>query len=119
MISYGQNIFFFFLYRQLPLIAAQLKGKSQFSFGEMRHKNYIHLFVHILGLLEALQPHIFRKEYKALEDVLECYFSLLAVSLDLCKLYLQSNLSNSKHIFFVWPKPVRVLYNYKCLWGIK
>ena len=69
-----------FLCRQLPLIAALLKGKTQFSFGEMRHKNYLLLFTHILGLMETLQPHIFRKEQTALVGIIESYFSLILVS---------------------------------------
>ncbi|XP_061168184.1 integrator complex subunit 1-like [Saccostrea echinata] len=63
--------------RQLPLIAALLKGKTQFTFGEMRHKNYLLLFTHVLGLMETLQPHIFRKDYTALADVIDSYFSLI------------------------------------------
>ncbi|XP_056018068.1 integrator complex subunit 1-like isoform X2 [Ostrea edulis] len=64
--------------RQLPLIAALLKGKTQFTFGEMRHKNYLLLFTHILGLMETLQPHIYRRDYTALADVIHSYFSLIS-----------------------------------------
>lgn len=63
--------------RQLPLIAALLQGKTQFSIHEMKIRNYLLLFSYVLGLLELLEPHIFRKEYTALDDILEAYFSLI------------------------------------------
>lgn len=63
--------------RQLPLIAALLKGKTQFTFGEMRHKNYLLLFTHVLGLMETLQPHIYRRDYSSMADIIDSYFSLI------------------------------------------
>ncbi|XP_022317209.2 integrator complex subunit 1-like [Crassostrea virginica] len=63
--------------RQLPLIAALLKGKTQFTFGEMRHKNYLLLFTHVLGLMETLQPNIYRRDYPALADIIDSYFLLI------------------------------------------
>lgn len=69
-----------FHFRQLPLIAALLKGKTQFTFGEMRHKNYLLLFTHVLGLMETLQPHIYRRDYSAMADIIDSYFSLIGVS---------------------------------------
>ncbi|GAB1607705.1 integrator complex subunit 1 [Argonauta hians] len=63
--------------RQLPLIAALLQGKTHFTIGEMRSRNYLLLFSYVLGLLEFLEPHIFRKDHTALNDVLEAYFSLI------------------------------------------
>ncbi|XP_064607195.1 integrator complex subunit 1-like [Liolophura sinensis] len=63
--------------RQLPMLAALLKGRTQFTFGEMRHRNYLLFFTHVLGLLELLQPHIFRKEFTALEDLLGLFFDLI------------------------------------------
>lgn len=65
--------------RQLPLIAALLKGKTDFKFGEMRHKNYVLLFTHIQALLENLQPHVFYKDMTSLEDIIGSYFSLIQV----------------------------------------
>ncbi|KAK3607441.1 hypothetical protein CHS0354_035142 [Potamilus streckersoni] len=65
--------------RQLPVIAAFLKGKSQFSFAEMRHRNYLMTFTHVLGLLELLEPQIFQQDNQALEDVLDAFFSLMQV----------------------------------------
>ncbi|CAL1532926.1 unnamed protein product [Lymnaea stagnalis] len=65
--------------RQLPLIGAILSGQTQFTTGEMRHTNRFLLFTHVLGLIELLQPHIFRHEHTGLEDILESFFSLMQV----------------------------------------
>lgn len=61
------------------MLAALLKGRTQFTFGEMRHRNYLLFFTHVLGLMELLQPHIFRKEFTALEDLLALFFDLIQV----------------------------------------
>lgn len=74
-----KNVLQLFHFRQLPLIAALLKGKTQFTFGEMRHKNYLLLFTHVLGLMETLQPHIYRRDYSAMADIIDSYFSLIGV----------------------------------------
>ncbi|XP_033752257.1 integrator complex subunit 1-like [Pecten maximus] len=64
--------------RQLPMLSALLKGKTQFKIGQLRHRNYLQLFTHILGLLEAMQPLVFRRDYSASHsDILESYVSLL------------------------------------------
>ncbi|OWF40859.1 integrator complex subunit 1-like [Mizuhopecten yessoensis] len=64
--------------RQLPMMNALLKGKTQFKIGQLRHHNYLQLFTHILGLMEAMQPLVFRREYTASHsDILESYLSLL------------------------------------------
>lgn len=75
-----KNVSQLFHFRQLPLIAALLKGKTQFTFGEMRHKNYLLLFTHVLGLMETLQPHIYRRDYSSMADIIDSYFSLIGVS---------------------------------------
>ncbi|XP_069125387.1 integrator complex subunit 1-like [Argopecten irradians] len=64
--------------RQLPMMSALLKGKTQFKLGQLRHRNYLQLFTHILGLLEAMQPLVFRRDYSASHsDILESFISLL------------------------------------------
>ena len=45
----------------------------------MRHKNYLLLFTHVLGLMETLQPHIYRRDYPALADIIDSYFLLIGV----------------------------------------
>ncbi|KAK7506750.1 hypothetical protein BaRGS_00002225 [Batillaria attramentaria] len=62
--------------RQLPLLAAVLGGRTQLSLGEMRHRNLLLLFTHVLGLLELLQPHIFSRQHSALSSILESFFAL-------------------------------------------
>ncbi|KAK3090472.1 hypothetical protein FSP39_012133, partial [Pinctada imbricata] len=86
--------------RQLPLIAALLKGKTQFTFGEMRHKNYLLLFTHILGLMETLQPHIFNSEYSSMQSIIESYFSLI------------SNHGQEKQLGPMIVKFIKFLHNY-------
>ncbi|KAL5018222.1 hypothetical protein ScPMuIL_003944 [Solemya velum] len=63
--------------RQMPMLAALLKGKTDFTTGEMKHKNYTLMFIHILGLLELLQPHIFRKDLTSLPEIIDAYFTLI------------------------------------------
>ncbi|XP_019614901.1 PREDICTED: integrator complex subunit 1-like [Branchiostoma belcheri] len=64
------------LLRQLPMIAALLRGRVHLNFDEFFHRHHFLFFTHVLGLLELLVPHVFRKEH-VLEDVLESYFDLL------------------------------------------
>jgi integrator complex subunit 1 len=64
------------------MMAAQLQGRSQFSFGELRHNNHILLFTHVLGILELLQPFIFQATYHpALKEAFKAYFLLFEVRL--------------------------------------
>ncbi|XP_055874632.1 integrator complex subunit 1 isoform X1 [Biomphalaria glabrata] len=63
--------------RQLPLIGAILSGQSEFTAGEMRHTNRLLLYTHVLGLIELLQPHVYRPEHSGLEDILGSFFSLM------------------------------------------
>ncbi|XP_048256851.1 integrator complex subunit 1-like [Haliotis rufescens] len=63
--------------RQLPMLAALLRGKTQYKIGEMKHRNFLTLFSNALGLLELLQPLVFRAEYTSLPDILETYFTLI------------------------------------------
>ena len=68
------------IFRQLPMIAAMLQGRSLFTFGEMKNRNHLLLYTHILGVLELLQPYVFHVEYhKPLEDIFDSYFTLLKV----------------------------------------
>ncbi|KAL8588059.1 hypothetical protein ACOMHN_012097 [Nucella lapillus] len=62
--------------RQLPLLAAVVGGRTQLSIGEMRHRNLLLLFVHVMGLLELLQPHVFHRQHTSLAAVLQAFFSL-------------------------------------------
>ena len=64
-----------------------LQGRAQFTFGEMRHRNHILLYTHVLGILELLQPFIFLEEYTtAFSSALAAYFELIKV------MYIYSNI---------------------------
>jgi integrator complex subunit 1 len=69
------------LLRQLPMLAASLRGRVHFDSSIFRSRNHLLLFTQSLGLLELLQPHIFQIEYaQPLEDVLDSFFSMFQVS---------------------------------------
>ena len=68
------------LFRNLPLIAASLHGRTHFDYSFFRSRNHMTFYVKMLGLLELLQPHVFRPEHKeALHDALTCYFDMFKV----------------------------------------
>lgn len=64
--------------RNLPLIAASLRGRTQYDFAFFRSRNYMTLYNMMLGLMELLTPFIFSPEYKlALQESLICYFEMM------------------------------------------
>ncbi|XP_014664125.1 PREDICTED: integrator complex subunit 1-like [Priapulus caudatus] len=63
--------------RQLPHIAAILKGRTLLNFDEFAQKRHLALYSNMLGLLELLQPHLFVTETEPFHDVLDSYFELL------------------------------------------
>jgi len=66
--------------RQLPMLSALLQGRAQFSVMELRARNHILLYTHVLGLVDLLQPRIFHAQYSAAFDsLLHAYFDLLFV----------------------------------------
>ncbi|XP_025235766.1 integrator complex subunit 1 [Theropithecus gelada] len=66
------------LLRHLPMIAALLHGRTHLNFQEFRQQNHLSCFLHVLGLLELLQPHVFRSEHQgALWDCLLSFIRLL------------------------------------------
>ncbi|XP_049803946.1 integrator complex subunit 1 isoform X1 [Schistocerca nitens] len=63
--------------RQLPMLAAALCGRVHLEFPVFRSRNHLNLFTQVLGLLELLQPHLFKPEHaRGLEDILMSYFAL-------------------------------------------
>ena len=62
-------------------MAAVLGGRTQLTIGEMRHRNLLLLFTHVLGLLELVQPHVFHRQHSSLASILHAYFCLFRVSL--------------------------------------
>ena len=71
-------------------MAALLQGRVHFHLQELKDRNYLLLYTHVLGLLEFLQPHVFAPEYSSsLQLVLTSYFELVKV--------LQNLGQNEKH----------------------
>ncbi|XP_063229314.1 integrator complex subunit 1 isoform X2 [Bacillus rossius redtenbacheri] len=63
--------------RQLPMLAASLRGRAHLDVSVLRSRNHLNLFQQVMGILELLQPHVFLPEHETgLEDVLNCFFSL-------------------------------------------
>ncbi|XP_075851349.1 integrator complex subunit 1 isoform X1 [Microcebus murinus] len=66
------------LLRHLPMVAALLHGRTHLNFQEFRQQNHLTFFLHVLGLLELLQPLVFRSEHqRALWDCLRSFVRLL------------------------------------------
>ena len=62
------------------MIAGLLQGRAHFLIGEMRHRNHIVLYTHVLGLLELLKPRLFNPEYNtSLDLILTSFFELVRV----------------------------------------
>ena len=62
------------------MLSALLQGRAQFTFTELRSRNHIVLYSHVLGLVDLLQPRIFQPHYStAFESLLHAYFDLLNV----------------------------------------
>ncbi|XP_045318248.1 integrator complex subunit 1 isoform X1 [Leopardus geoffroyi] len=66
------------LLRHLPMIAALLHGRTHLNFQEFRQQNHLTFFLHVLGVLELLQPQVFQSEHQgALWDCLRSFVRLL------------------------------------------
>ncbi|XP_039082014.1 integrator complex subunit 1 isoform X1 [Hyaena hyaena] len=66
------------LLRHLPMIAALLHGRTHLNFQEFRQQNHLTFFLHVLGVLELLQPQVFQNEHQgALWDCLRSFVRLL------------------------------------------
>ncbi len=64
--------------RNLTLVSASLKGRTEYDFSFFRSRNHLTLFSMALGLLDVLRPHVFRLEHRrSLEETLVCYFDML------------------------------------------
>jgi len=62
------------------MLSALLQGRANFTFTELRSRNHMTLYSHVLGLVDLLQPHVFEPQYSAaLESLLHAYFDLLLV----------------------------------------
>lgn len=67
-------------YRHLPMMAALLHGRTHLNFQEFRQQGHLTFFLHVLGLLGLLQPHVFQSAHQgALWDCLRSFVRLLLV----------------------------------------
>ena len=67
------------------MIAALLHGRTHLNFQEFRQQNPLTFFLHVLGVLELLQPQVFQSEHQgALWDCLLSFIRLLLVGVHLC-----------------------------------
>lgn len=65
------------LLRNLPLLAAGMKGRTDFDFSFFRSRNHMTFYSMALGLLELTTPLIFEEKFKnSLQDCLECYMTM-------------------------------------------
>lgn len=86
----------------MPLLSAILKGKTQFKIGQLRHLNYLLLFTHALGLLEAMQPQVFRRENSEnLSDILQSYFALIQVN-NFKRVHIKNTATKAGRIGMFW-----------------
>ena len=46
------------------MIAALLHGRTHLNFQEFRQQNHLTFFLHVLGVLELLQPQVFQSEHQ-------------------------------------------------------
>jgi len=68
--------------RQLPMISALLQGRAQYNFGEVKSRNYLLLYTHLLGILELLQPFVFEPAHRmAFQNLMQAYFELIMVGI--------------------------------------
>ncbi|BES89143.1 integrator complex subunit [Nesidiocoris tenuis] len=63
--------------RQLPLIAAVLRGRVDLDWSVFKFRSHLHLFQEVSGLLDMLQPTIFKAQYSSpLQKILDVYLEL-------------------------------------------
>ena len=65
--------------RNLPLIAASLRGRTQYDFSIFRSRNHMTFYSMMLGLLELMVPFVFSSGNKeALQESLLSYFEMMS-----------------------------------------
>ena len=89
------------------MIAALLHGRTHLNFQEFRQQNHLTFFMHVLGVLELLQPQVFQSEHQgALWDCLLSFVRLLRVGApSLCPAPLCPHLQAPSHPHHHAPPP--------------
>ncbi|NXF29595.1 INT1 protein, partial [Nyctibius bracteatus] len=90
------------LLRHLPMIAALLHGRVHLNFQEFRQQNHLTFFVHVLGILELLQPQVFQNEHQA--ALWDCLLSFIRLLLNYRK--------SSRHLAAFISKFVQFIHKY-------
>ncbi|XP_007939442.1 integrator complex subunit 1 [Orycteropus afer afer] len=90
------------LLRHLPMLAALLHGRTHLNFQEFRQQNHLTFFLHVLGVLELLQPRVFRSEHQG--ALWDCLLSFVRLLLNYRK--------SSRHLAPFISKFVQLLHKY-------
>lgn len=90
------------LLRHLPMIAALLHGRVHLNFQEFRQQNHLTFFIHVLGILELLQPQVFQNEHQA--ALWDCLLSFIRLLLNYRK--------SSRHLAAFISKYVQFIQKY-------
>ncbi|KAM9372662.1 integrator complex subunit 1 [Phaethornis superciliosus] len=90
------------LLRHLPMIAALLHGRVHLNFQEFRQQNHLTFFMHVLGILELLQPQVFHNEHQA--ALWDCLLSFIRLLLNYRK--------SSRHLAAFISKFVQFIHKY-------
>ncbi|KAJ7403621.1 Integrator complex subunit 1 [Willisornis vidua] len=91
-----------FTFRHLPMIAALLHGRVHLNFQEFRQQNHLTFFIHVLGILELLQPQVFQNEHQA--ALWDCLLSFIRLLLNYRK--------SSRHLAAFISKFVQFIHKY-------
>uniref|UniRef100_A0A8D0G6X8 Integrator complex subunit 1 n=1 Tax=Sphenodon punctatus TaxID=8508 RepID=A0A8D0G6X8_SPHPU len=90
------------LLRHLPMIAALLHGRVHLNFQEFRQQNHLTFFIHVLGILELLQPQVFQSEHQGV--LWDCLLSFIRLLLNYRK--------SSRHLAAFITKFVQFIHKY-------
>ncbi|XP_033109193.1 integrator complex subunit 1-like isoform X2 [Anneissia japonica] len=63
--------------RQLGMISVLCQGRTNVSFHEFRNRGLTVFFMNILGLMELLEPQLFKQDVNAFHSILDAYFGVI------------------------------------------
>ncbi|XP_030834653.1 integrator complex subunit 1-like [Strongylocentrotus purpuratus] len=64
-------------FRQLSLLVVLMRGRTQLNWREFRGSGHLGFFHHVVGLLSLLQPGLFQEDGKAVNGIMEAFFTVL------------------------------------------
>ena len=56
-----------------------MRGRTQLNWREFRGSGHLGFFHHVVGLLSLLQPGLFQEDGKAVNGIMEAFFTVLQV----------------------------------------